>query len=46
MSKVNNKEQVRIGPASVPQEQFLESNSTITLYSGSAGAGKQYVRIL
>lgn len=26
-----------LAPASIPQQRFLESNSTITLYSGSAG---------
>lgn len=26
-----------VRPCSVPQEQFLASDSTITLYSGSAG---------
>ena len=26
-----------LAPASIPQQQFLESNSTVTLYSGSAG---------
>ena len=46
MSKVNNKEQIRLGPASKPQEHFLDSNSTITLYSGSAGAGKSYALVL
>lgn len=35
-----------IGPASLPQEQFLASDSTITLYSGSAGAGKTFAIIL
>lgn len=30
-------EQFVLAPASIPQEQFLESDSTITLYSGSAG---------
>lgn len=33
-----NKEEVfTLAPCSVPQEQFLQSDSTITLYSGSAG---------
>jgi len=31
-----NEEQFVLAPASVPQQQFLASNSTITLYSGSA----------
>ena len=26
-----------LAPASIPQEQFLKSDSTITLYAGSAG---------
>lgn len=34
------------GPASIPQEQFLGSTSTVTLYSGSAGAGKSYAIVL
>lgn len=35
-----------IAPASIPQEQFLASNSTITLYQGSAGAGKTFAIII
>ena len=35
-----------IAPASIPQEDFLKSNSNITLYSGSAGAGKTFAIIL
>ena len=35
-----------LAPASIPQEQFLASTSTITLYSGSAGAGKTFAIIL
>ena len=35
-----------LAPASVPQEQLLASNSTITLYHGSAGGGKTYALIL
>jgi len=35
-----------LAPASIPQQQFLESDSTITLYSGSAGAGKTFAIIL
>lgn len=35
-----------IAPASIPQEQFLASDSNITLYSGSAGAGKTFAIIL
>lgn len=35
-----------IAPASIPQEQFLASESNITLYSGSAGAGKTFAIIL
>lgn len=41
-----NEEKFILAPASVPQQQFLESQSTITLYSGSAGAGKSYSIIL
>lgn len=33
----NIQEKFTLAPASVPQEQFLASDSTITLYSGSAG---------
>lgn len=35
-----------LAPASIPQEQFLASESTITLYSGSAGAGKSFALIM
>lgn len=28
---------ITVAPASIPQEQFLQSESTITCYSGSAG---------
>lgn len=35
-----------LAPASVPQEQFLASTSTITLYAGSAGAGKSFAIVL
>lgn len=35
-----------LAPASLPQEQFLESTSTITLYSGAVGAGKSFALIL
>lgn len=41
-----SKEDDIIRPASVPQMQFLQSDSTITLYSGSAGAGKTFAIIL
>lgn len=43
---MNKEEQLILAPASIPQENFLESTSTITLYSGSAGAGKTYAIIL
>lgn len=39
-------EQFTLAPASIPQENFLKSDSTITLYSGSAGAGKTFAIIL
>ena len=39
-------ERFTLAPASIPQEQFLSSESTITLYSGSAGAGKTFAIIL
>ena len=35
-----------LAPASVPQEQFLASDSKITLYAGSAGAGKTFAIII
>lgn len=35
-----------LAPASIPQEQFLASESKITLYSGSAGAGKTFAAVL
>lgn len=37
---------ITLAPASVPQEQFLASSSTITLYAGSAGAGKSFALVL
>jgi len=42
----NNYSDIILAPASIPQEQFLSSNSTITCYSGSAGAGKTFALIL
>lgn len=39
-------EKILLAPASLPQEQFLGSSSTITLYSGSAGAGKTFALVL
>lgn len=39
-------EQFVLAPASISQQQFLESDSTVTLYSGSAGAGKTFAIIL
>lgn len=35
-----------LAPASLPQQQFLESTSTVTLYHGSAGGGKTFAIIL
>lgn len=35
--QTQNKEKFVLAPASIPQEQFLASDSTITLYAGSAG---------
>jgi len=43
---LNNDEQFTLAPASIPQEQFLQSTSTITCYSGSAGSGKTFAIIL
>ena len=45
MSK-NQEEQYVLAPASIPQQQFLASESNITLYSGSAGAGKSFAVII
>lgn len=39
-------EQFTLAPASIPQVDFLASKSTVTLYSGSAGAGKTFAIIL
>lgn len=39
-------EQFILAPASIPQEQFLSTTSDITLYSGSAGAGKTFAIII
>lgn len=39
-------ERVVLAPASLPQEQFLSSTSTITLYSGAMGAGKSFAIVL
>lgn len=39
-------ERFTLAPASIPQQHFLESESTITLYSGSAGAGKTFAIII
>lgn len=39
-------DKIVLAPASIPQEQFLSSTSTITCYSGSAGAGKTFALIL
>ena len=41
-----DEEQFILAPASIPQQHFLESTSTITCYSGSAGAGKTFAIIL
>lgn len=35
-----------LSPASLPQEQMLNSTSIVTLYAGSAGAGKTYAMLL
>lgn len=44
--QTQNKEKFVLAPASIPQEQFLASDSTITLYAGSAGAGKSFALIM
>jgi predicted phage terminase large subunit-like protein len=43
---MSQSEQFVLAPASIPQEHFLASTSNITLYSGSAGAGKTFAIIL
>ncbi len=35
-----------LAPASIPQEQFLASDATITLYAGAMGAGKSFAIVL
>lgn len=40
------KPQAVFAPASLPQEHFLNSTSTITLYSGAMGAGKTHALLL
>lgn len=42
----SNEERFVLAPASIPQEQFLSSTSTITCYSGAMGAGKTFAIIL
>jgi predicted phage terminase large subunit-like protein len=39
-------EQITIAPASKKQEQFLNSDATITLAGGAAGSGKTYTSLL
>ena len=39
-------EKFTLAPASIPQEQFLKSDATITLYSGAMGAGKSFAIVL
>ena len=39
-------EKFTLAPASIPQEQFLDSESTVTLYHGSAGGGKTFAIII
>lgn len=47
MSKIiQNEEPYVLAPASLPQQQFLASDSTITLYAGAQGAGKSFAIIL
>lgn len=43
---VKKEEPFVLAPASIPQEQFLASTSTITCYSGAMGAGKTFAIIL
>jgi len=44
--RIENIDNFILAPASKPQEDFLNSTSTITLYAGSAGAGKTFAIIL
>lgn len=49
MARKKKEEEIKpytLAPASVPQQEFLLSSSDITLYSGSAGAGKTFAIIL
>lgn len=46
MSITADEDKFVLAPASIPQQQFLASTSTITCYSGSAGAGKTFAIIL
>lgn len=41
-----DKERFVLAPASLPQQQFLESDATITLYSGAMGAGKSFAIVI
>ena len=43
---IEPEKQVVLAPASKPQEYLLNSDSNITLYNGSAGAGKTYALLL
>ena len=44
--KKHQEEQIILAPASIPQQDFLASTSTVTLYAGSAGAGKTFALVL
>lgn len=42
----NTVEQVKFAPASKKQEEFINSDVTITVFGGSAGSGKSYVGLM
>jgi hypothetical protein len=39
-------ERAIVAPASIPQEQALNSTSDITLYGGAAGSGKTFTLLI
>lgn len=41
-----SEERFILAPASIPQQQFLSSNATVTLYAGTMGAGKSFAIVL
>lgn len=45
-NNTTSKETTVFAPASLKQQQFIESDTTITVFGGSAGSGKSYVGLL